>query len=72
MTDTPTTEGTRRTIRAVGAAVLESSATRRRRAFNRLRLANGDGTPTVWWAFVEIVVPALIVISVVVLAIVRD
>jgi hypothetical protein len=35
----------------------------------RLRYTNEDGTPTLWWALVNIVAPALLVIAIVVDAI---
>lgn len=35
----------------------------------RLRYTNEDGTPTLWWALVSIVAPALLVIAIVVDAI---
>jgi hypothetical protein len=36
------------------------------------RLVNDDGTPTAWWAFITIVAPALVVLSIIALAIVRQ
>jgi hypothetical protein len=41
------------------------------RAPVRLRLMNDDGTPTAWWAFLEIVAPSLFVLSIIAVAIIR-
>ena len=42
------------------------------RRLSRPRLVSKDGTPTLWWAIVGIVVPAVLVISIVGLAFVRQ
>ncbi len=41
------------------------------RAAFRLRLTNDDGTPTAWWAFLNIVAPSLFVLSFIAVAIFR-
>lgn len=38
----------------------------------RLRLANDDGTPTLWWAVVNLYAPAIGVISIIVFAILKQ
>jgi hypothetical protein len=38
-------------------------------AARRLCLTNDDGTPTVWWAFLAIVAPSLVVLSIIAAAI---
>ena len=45
---------------------------RKLRRLSRPRLVNDDGTPTPWWAIVTIIAPALLVISIVATAIVRQ
>ena len=42
------------------------------RSLSPSRLVNEDGTPTLWWAFIAIVIPAMLVIAIVGLAIVRQ
>ena len=41
------------------------------RATLRLRLTNDDGTPTAWWAFLGIIAPSLLVLSIIAVAIIR-
>ena len=41
------------------------------RATFRLRLTNDDGTPTAWWAFLDIVAPSLVMLSIIAVAIIR-
>jgi len=42
------------------------------RATRRLRLTNDDGTPTAWWAFLNIVAPSLVMLSIIAGAIIRS
>ena len=42
------------------------------RATRRLRLTNDDGTPTAWWAFLNIVAPSLVMLSIIAVAIIRS
>jgi hypothetical protein len=42
------------------------------RSISPPRLVNEDGRPTLWWAIVGIVIPAMLVIAIVGLAIVRQ
>ena len=70
MSENPTIDTRPRSTPPVADAVAEQSTPRKLPRLSRPRLVNHDGTPTLWWAIVEIVIPALLVISIVALAIV--
>jgi hypothetical protein len=72
MTENPTIDARPRSAPRVADAVAERRTVRKVRRLSRPRLANDDGTPTLWWAIVNIIIPILLVISIVALAIVRQ
>ena len=41
------------------------------RATVRLRLTNDHGSPTAWWAFLGVLAPSLLVLSIIAVAIIR-
>jgi hypothetical protein len=72
MTENPTIDARPRSAPRVADAVAERRTVRKVRRLSRPRLVNDDGTPTLWWAIVNIIIPILLVISIVALAIVRQ
>ncbi|MGZ4301588.1 MAG: hypothetical protein ACXVE1_09420 [Gaiellaceae bacterium] len=62
-----------RSLPSIGTpAVVQGSVVRHLRRFDRLRLDNDDGTPTMWCAFIGIIAPAVVVLSIVAVALVRQ
>jgi hypothetical protein len=72
MTENPTIDARPRSAPRVADAVAERRTVRKVRRLSRPRLVSDDGTPTLWWAIVNIIIPILLVISIVALAIVRQ
>jgi hypothetical protein len=72
MDENPTFEEQLQSLQPLILESVLTSVVRRRRRFSRPRLTNDDGTPTLWWAFIAIVVPALFVLSVITAAIVQQ
>lgn len=71
MAANPTIEEPRWLLR-IATAPLQRSVVRRPRRLSWPRLVNGDGTPTMWWAFIAIVAPAFVVLSIIAIAIVQQ
>ncbi len=67
----PTIEESHRLL-SIATAPVQRSVVRRLRRLSWPRLANDDGTPTAWSAFITIIAPALVVLSIIALAIVRQ
>ena len=63
MPSSPTQIESRQPSPSLGAALTQPTF--------RLRLASDDGTPTAWWAFLGIVAPSLVVLSIIAVAIIR-
>ena len=72
MNKNPTFEEQLQSLQPLILERLLTSVVRRLRRFSRPRLTNDDGTPTRWWAFIAIVVPAVFVLSVITAAIVQQ
>jgi len=79
MTNSPTPRQKRQPSPSIGTArvarpspVPESRLETLNRATRRLRLTNDDGTPTAWWAFLNIVAPSLVMLSIFAVAIIRS
>jgi hypothetical protein len=56
----------------IATAPLQRSVVPRLRRLSRPRLVNDDGTPTAWWAFITIIAPALVVLSIIAIAIAQQ
>jgi hypothetical protein len=70
--DTPTIDRRPRSTPALAHTGAERPTVRKLRRLRQPRLVNDDGTPTTWWAIVNIIAPTLLMIAIVALAIVRQ